>query len=201
MKKKMLVSYCALLLVFGLFVGSVRADSKFAFGLTYVNGFSDIVDLYEYNLKKEGYLVYSSDYLPVGISFRTDTKMFNHFHIGFGIGPLMYISAKDYDFFNAPVNAHVKYVFNEEGSSAPYVIGGISHHFASGDFVEDSGSGMLAGIGFELFRDKRVNMGILAAYDGAEIDFKKHQTSVSPYNDKIETIKPAEFTLSVMVIF
>jgi hypothetical protein len=177
-------------------------DSKFSFGLTYVSGFSDIVDLYKHNLEKEGYWVHSSDYTSMGISFRTNIKMFNKFAFGIGVGPLMYISAEEYDFFNIPASAFIRYTFSENANVSPYLCAGFSNHFASGDYVEDTTPGFMGGIGFELFKNRRVNMGILAIYDSSEIEFKKHQTYYyDGYNDTTEKIKPGEFMLGVYVIF
>lgn len=204
MKKNGLILIVIWLMLLGLLSSSAQArNTKYSFGLTYVSGFDDIVDIYENNLQKEGYYVYSSDYVPVGISFRSDTRIFNKFSFGIGLGPLMYISAEDYDFFNIPVSAFIRYTFNDEADASPYVCGGISNHFADGDYVEDTSPGFMAGVGFEFLRNKRVNMGVMAIYDSSEIEFKKHQSysSTDNYDDTIETVSPGEFMLGVFVIF
>jgi hypothetical protein len=204
MKKNGLILIVVCLMVMGLLSSAAQArNTKYAFGLTYVNGFDDIVDIYENNLQKEGYSVSSSDYVPVGVSFRSDTKIFNKVSFGIGVGPLMYISAEQYDFLNIPVSAFAKYTFNDGADASPYVCGGISNHFASGDYVEDTTPGFMAGVGYEFLRNKRVNMGVLATYDSSEIEFKKHQSysSVNNYDDTIETVNPGQFMLGVFVIF
>ncbi|MBN1846990.1 MAG: hypothetical protein JW932_00240 [Deltaproteobacteria bacterium] len=204
MKKNRWIMSVVCLMAMGILSSSAQArNTKYSFGLTYVSGFDDIVDIYENNLEKEGYSIYSSDYVPAGISFRSDTRIFNHFSLGVGVGPFMYISAEEYDFFNIPSSIFIRYTFNSEANATPYICGGISNHFASGDYVEDTSPGFMAGVGIEFLRNKRVNMGVLAIYDSSEIELKKHQSysSNNHYDDTIEAISPGEFMLGVFIIF
>jgi hypothetical protein len=195
MKKKGLV-FCIQLLMVTLFVtGSAKAaDWRFPVGLTYARGFEDVIDIYEDNLKAEGYYIYSVDYWPVGISFHPYVQFDSGFGVGFDVGPLMYITG-DREFFNIPISLDFRFLFIPTANTSPYVCVGGRHHLASGDYVEGSTPGFFGGFGIEFLRDKRVNMGIEVSYDSSEIELERRR-----YNTT-EDVNPSKFMVSIFVIF
>jgi hypothetical protein len=179
-----------------LFVSSSAkaADWRFPLGLTYASGFGDVMDIYEDNLKAEGYYVYSTDYSPVGISFHPYAQFESGFGVGFGVGPLMIISG-DREFFDIPIGLDFRYTFIPTANTSPYVRAGGRHHLASGDYVEGSTPGFFGGFGIEFLRDKKVNMGIEVSYDSSEIELERRR-----YNTT-EDVKPSELMVSIFAIF
>lgn len=195
MKKTFLVS-CILFLLMGLIVSgpSNAADWRFPVGFTYINNFGDVGDIYEENLKAEGYLVNSVESVPIGISFHPYVQFDNGIRIGTGIGPLMLIMG-DASFFNMPINLNGGYTFLPTGNTSPYVRAGVMFNAASGDYVEGTTPGFSGGIGVEFFRNRAVGLGIELSYDTSEIEFEKKA------NNSTENIKPAGLMFSIMAIF
>ena len=195
MKKTFLVS-CILFLLMGLIVSrpSKAAEWSFPVGLTYINGFGDVADIYEDNLKAEGYLVNSVESIPIGISFHPYVQFDNGFRIGTGIGPLMLIIG-DASFFNMPINLNGGYTFLPAANTSPYVHAGVMINAASGDYVEGTTPGFFGGIGVEFFRNRTVGLGIELSYDASEIEFEKK------VNNSTENIKPAGLMFSIMAVF
>ena len=178
--------------------GSAYAgDWRFPVGLSYISGVNDVSDLYEDNLDELGYITDSVDAIPVGVSFRPYYEFDNGLGIGMDFGPSMLIIG-DVDFFNFPVNATCRYTINHDADVAPYIRVGISHNFASGDYVESGETGLFAAVGLEMMRNKVVALGIEAAYDSSEIEFERY---VLYWDVVYEKIKPGGFTLTFSVIF
>jgi hypothetical protein len=152
------------------------------------------MDIYDDNVKAEGYLVTSTDYLPVGISFHPYVQFDNGFGVGASIGPTMIIYG-DADFFDIPIGLDVRYTFVPTASISPYVRVGGRNHFASGDYVEGTTPGFFGGIGFEFLRDRSVSVGVEVSYDASEVELER-----VGYNDT-EDFQPCELMVSVFVIF
>jgi len=196
MLKKSIGSFLMMVFILCIFSNSVQAGRwRLPVGLAYVNGLEEIVDLYEDNLEAEGYIVDTSVVFPVGITFQPYFEFDNGFGLGLGVGPIMYIDGDVADFVNVPINADVRYLFLNKGSTAPYLRAGVRTNVASGEYVESSSPGFIGGFGIEFLRDKRVNMGIEILYDSSEIEF-----TYLPENSTKE-IKPNEIVFSVYVIF
>ncbi len=198
--KKRGVDGCIQLLRVILFVSSSgeAADWRFPLGLTYTSGFGDVVDIYEDNLKAEGYLVTTTESLPVGISFHPYAQFDSGFGVGFGVGPLMIIYG-DREFFDIPIGLDFRYTFMPTANTSPYIRAGGRYHAASGDYVEGTTPGFFGGFGVEFLRDKRVNMGIEISYDSSEIELEKKKRY--PYTSTTENIQPCGLMLSIFVIF
>ena len=186
------------LLVFLLVpLGAGAGEWRTSVALSYVSGFSDIVDISEDNLNAQGYLTDSADGVPAGLALRQYYQFDNGFGPGIDIGPAMMFYG-DVDFSNVPVSLTCRYTFNQFSSVAPYVRAGLSNNYASGDYVEDTRVGFFGALGMEFFKDSQVNMGVEAAYDSSEIEMEKY----SLYRPmETENISPAEFTVSIFVIF
>ncbi len=117
MKNKCLIVLYAAFFMANLFICSpVKAEEwRFPVALSYANGFDDILDISEDNLRAEGYRTDSVDGLPVGVAFRPYFQFDNGFGLGADVGPAMMIFG-DVDFFNIPVNVNCRYtpIFTQE---------------------------------------------------------------------------------------
>lgn len=187
--------------------GSAMAGQmRWPIGISYVSGFGDLVDLYEDNLEAEleakGYTVIDNDddvdAWPVGISFQPYYQWDNGFRLGVGAGPIMIIMG-DVDHFQVPVSVTAGYTFMPDGPVSPYVKAGPSYHIASGDYVDGSNVGFVAGAGIEFLKSKRFALMLEAVYDSAEVDIEDHRPGAKLGDT--EGIKAAEFSVSVLFRF
>jgi hypothetical protein len=205
MRKKILVFIVALLIAGGLFSNPIDAvDWRFPVGLTYINGFGDVTDIYKDNMKAEGYMLLDESWdIPVGISFHPYVELDNGITIGTGFGPLAAIFVTtsssgggdgDKYFFDFPVNLTGGYVFIPSANISPYVRGGVMYHIASGDYVESSTPGLFGAVGVEFFRHNPVGLGIEIGYDSSEIELEKVGIGT-------EEIEPFGLMVSIFAIF
>lgn len=197
--------FFVLLMVVGFFIRPIEAaDWRFPVGLTYINGFGDVVDLYEDNLEAEGYIVDTSLEFPVGISFQPYVQLDNGVRFGAGVGPIAFIGG-DASFYDIPINVNAGYIFFPSANISPYVRGGLMYHIAGGDYVEGTSPGLFGGIGVEFSRKKSVSFGVELSYDTSEIEFEKYSSDSYYYwnSDKsgTEDIKPYGLMFSIFVVF
>lgn len=177
---------------------SVKAVNwRFPVGLSYISGFSDIADLHEENLEAEGYITTSVEPVPVALAFNPYVEFDFGLGIGAGVGPLMII-AGDTDFLNLPLKLDVRYAIPKIKVS-PYIRAGLSHHLASGEYVEGSTPGLFGGIGIEFLRNKMIGFGAEMSFDSAEIEFEKKYAETTATTT--EKIKPCEFMISIFAVF
>jgi hypothetical protein len=178
---------------------SHAADLRFPVGLTYISGFGDVLDVYQANIKAEGYSSDASSMVPVGVSFQPYLKLDNGLGIGGGAGPIaMIIGSRT--FFDLPVSIDARYIFLD-ADTAPYVRGGIKYHIASGDYVKGSKPGIFGAVGMELFRNSRVGIGMEMAYDSSEIDLETKRAGVRRVSISTKSVRPDGMTVSVFAIF
>jgi hypothetical protein len=200
------INCCVLLMMSCLVVvcvsGSAEAKGwRLPVGLTYVIGNSDVVDLYEKNLRASGYGVADNNWdFPVGISFNPYYEFGSGFRIGTGFGPMSIIMTTGADesfyFFNLPLNANIGFTFLPNSSVAPYIRGGVMYNLASGDYVDGTSPGLFGAVGIEFMRNRKVALGVEVAYDTSEIEFVKYYG-----NSSIEEIKPHEVMISIFASF
>jgi hypothetical protein len=191
---------CVLLLGFSSHANA--ADWRFPLGFTYASGFNDIVDIYENNLAKKGYIADTQYVWPIGIAFRPYFESESGLGFGTDIGPVMIVSTtggyEDYSFFNLPLNLNMRYTPFPKSDASPYIRGGASYNLASGDFVDKSKAGLFGAFGLEFNRTKSIGFGFEIAYDTSEIEMREYKTS-SKYSSK--AIKPGGFMASFFMVF
>jgi len=189
------------ILTFCLFTAdkSASADEwRLHVGLSYVSGFSDVVDAYKDNLEAEGYAITDDvESFPIGIAFNPNYEFDSGFRLGAGLGPLMMILG-DREHIEIPLALKAGYSFTPSAGTSPYILAGVSYHYASGDYVDSSSPGAMAAVGIEFFRDKPVGFGVELAYDGAEVDIEIYD---SFGNKTIDEIATAKTKLSVFAVF
>lgn len=188
--------------------GQSYADEfKFPVGFTYISGFNDVFSLYKDNLEAEGYDVSGNTLLPIGLTFQPYYQFDNGIGVGLGVGPVSYIIVEKtdwsgdstyMDFTDVPVQATVRYTFVPSSDISPYVRAGVSYHFASGDYVNNSNPGALGSVGVEFFRKSRVGFGLDVSYDSSTVEFDKIDNDGSM--DK-KSIAPGGLMVSIFAIF
>lgn len=198
-----------------MFVSSISVyagEWRFPVGLSYLSGFSDLVDIIEDNKKGEGYDIVTVDYIPVGVSFHPYVELDHGLSAGAGIGPLM-IGLGDVSFLVIPINADLRYFLMPDSSFSPYLRAGLRYDIATGDYIESSGFGFLTGVGVEFFRDKTVGLGVELMYDSTEIELESSKRELIEYSyygnyyyyyDTVKTtkkVKPGEIIFSVYAVF
>ena len=170
------------------------ADWNFAAGGTYLSGLNDLADTLEDNLEDRGFAV-DTLVIPIGASFQGYTEWESGFGFGFSLGPAM-AAFGDLDFVDVPVGVDARYSFRSDGNR-PYVRLGARYHAAGGDDIESGGAGPFAALGYEFRKPGATSgWGLELAYDGAELEVISTRSATG-----IEDIKPAEFMLSVFVLF
>lgn len=197
MKRVLCIGVVALAMIMAGYGSTAAGEWRVPFGISYISGVGEIVDLYEDNLDAEGYTTDSADGIPIGISVHPYYEFDFGLGIGIGIGPMMMIIG-DADFFNLPVNACLRFAFMPRSNTSLYLRAGASYNIASGDYVEDSEIGYMGAIGIEFMRHRTVSLGIEAGVNNSTIEFEDLTT---PDPDDTEEIEPLEFTASIFAVF
>lgn len=165
---------------------TVKADCdawRFALGYSFLNNVDELKDSYK-NLSKDagdGNDIYNTS---INISFQPYYQFENRWRAGAGVGPLI-LFLGDSQHIQVPVNLTMGYSFFQKSDYSAYFKAGISYHIASGDFYSDSSPGFYGGIGFVIFKTKRVHLGLEAAYDAAEIALDRASDQAD--HEKIKT--------------
>ena len=141
-------------------------------GPSYVSGIEDVLDLYEFNMERDGYSEVDVDMLlPVGIAFSADYQWASGVRVDLGLGPVFFI-AGDADHFEMPISSTVGYTFFPNSTVSPYIRAGLVHHLVSGDYDINSDPGLLAAAGIEFARDSVVKFTLEVATDQSEVEFE-----------------------------
>jgi len=194
---KMKFVFLLLAVMFSAIPSNIFASEwRFPIGLSYAQGFTDVVDLYKDNLEKEGYDVKSSGAIPVGISAKGYYQFDSGIGCGAGFGPMMIISSSEAYFFGFPLYADVRYTLLQGSNICPYVRAGIQYVSASGDYVKKSSPGFLGAIGVEFLRNKRVGFGLEFAVTTSKIEFEDKTSSKGK-----KEINPTKFLVSAFAVF
>ena len=208
---------CFIVMLSSASLVQAKTDWRFPVGLTYVTGFSDVLDQYKSNLEAEGYSVDTTLNVPVGITFNPYVEFDFGLRIGGGLGPFSMIavtkvgsspygsSSKDNNYYCLPINFNVGYSFLPKASISPYVKAGISYPIASGDFIEGKNAGFLGAVGVEFMRKRAVGLGLEIAIDTSTVSVVKEELLYyygRPYiNSTTEDIKPIGTSISFFVVF
>lgn len=140
---------------------------EWSIGPAYATGISDVTDLYERNLRNEGFEAEVDLEFPIGLSVAFHYEWASGMRGDVGLGPMFFISG-DVDHFELPLTATLGYTFMPGENISPYVRGGLSYHFASGDYYESSSPGLLVAAGVEF---ERITVDL--ALDNSELEFDR----------------------------
>ena len=172
---------------------------NFALGINYVDGLDELVDRYEENMVNEGYYSVDTVEIPVGLSFTPYYQYENGMQICAGIGPIVWLTG-DAEHFEFPARFGVGYSLFKDADMSPYLRGGLSYHFASGDYVEGSSAGFFGSVGVELAKfDNGGSIGIEFTVDTAEVDVEVIDNS--GFGGSTEGIKTTEMFVGVFFNF
>lgn len=172
------------------------SEFRFPVGLSYVQGFIDVVDLYKHNLKAEGYDVKGSGAIPVGLSAKGYYQFDSGFGFGAGLGPMMIVMSSEAYFFGLPLQADVRYTLLQGEDICPYIRAGVLYTAASGDYVKKSSPGFLGAIGVEFLRTQKVGFGLEFAITTSQIEFEDRTSSTGK-----KEINPTKFIISAFAVF
>jgi hypothetical protein len=200
MKKMSVLLIGVFMVLLCMTVSAEAGEWRFPFGPTYVSGFSDVADLFKDNLRYKGYIVDSSGGVPIGLSFHPYYQGESGLGMGLGFGPAMIImvdssNSDSYELVLVPVSLDVRYAFNITGSVSPYIRGGGTYLYASGDFKDSVQPGAFGAVGLEFLRNRKVSVGLEAGYDTSVVKMQRLR------NHTIESIHPIGFNASLYIIF
>ncbi len=200
MRKLSAILIGMLMILCTMAVSAEAGEWRFPFGPTYVSGFSDVAELFKDNLRYKGYSVESSGGVPMGLSFHPYYQWASGLGMGLGFGPAMAImvdssSSDSYDLVLVPISLDVRYAFNITGSVSPYIRGGGTYLYASGDFKDSVQPGAFGAAGIEFLRNRKVSVGLEAGYDTSVVKMQRLR------NNTIESIHPIGFYASLYIIF
>lgn len=177
-KKRLCCSLIAVLLVcWG--TSAQAGEGKFAVGLSYVDGFSDVIDHLKQPFEEAGYEM-DTFYIPAGLTFvggykfdsgldiLADVGPFAYYYIDAWLGPL----SGEYSYWDLPVGLTVGYDFSSGSKVSPFIRGGVRYHFAGGDFDTDSSIGPYVAGGINFFNTSAVKLQLEIAYDASKISIR-----------------------------
>ena len=175
--------------------GKASADEFwFRVQVSYLSGFSDLVDQYKDNIDAD-----VSWSVPVGISLFPHYQWDNGLQLGVGIGPAMIIMG-DATHWEVPLSLTLGYTLFPDKAISPYIRVGPSYHVAGGDFYDSSDLGVVAAVGVEFLQNEHFRFGVEGAYDSATTNIK---TRNGPFGGVEGTrgIKTAEFSIGLFFQF
>lgn len=195
MKRSLLIIVSTAIFCLSTAFSATAGEWRIPFGLTCMTGAYEFLGQIEDNLEAKGY---STDTFiwPVGITLQPYYEFDFGLGIGFGAGPLILVSG-DADALLLPVNAGLRYAFSPWAKVTPYVRAGVSYIVASGDYVEDSSTGLVGAMGVEFMRHKAVGLGIEVGYDNAVL--KMEDLEAGP--DETKDINAVGLIISIQAIF
>jgi len=173
-------------------------DWRFPVAISYSTGFVDVKDAALDYYRAQGWAVDEDVFVPVSVMFMPYVEFDSGIGVGASVGPPMFVAVEetvgtdestDLSYI-VPIGAHVRYTFLRDGNISPYARLGISYPIAGGNMIDGSTPGVLAGVGAEFLRTKKVGFGIEAAYDSSEVKMIGG-----------ERIKASEFLFSLYVVF
>jgi hypothetical protein len=134
-------------------------------GLAYASGIGDVTDLYEENLRIEGFDAEVDLKFPLGLTGAVRYDWPSGIRGDIGLGPMFFIGG-DIDHFELPLSVTVGYNFLPDANVSPYVRGGLIHHIASGDYYSSSDPGLFAAAGLDF-----THFSLEVALDRSEVEF------------------------------
>jgi hypothetical protein len=117
-------------------------------GVAYASDVENVADLYEENLRVEGFDAEVDLKFPLGVAAGVMYDWASGIRGDVGLGPMFFIGG-DVDHFEIPVSATVGM---RTADISPYVRAGVVYHFASGDYYESSTPGVFAAAGLDFER-------------------------------------------------
>jgi hypothetical protein len=182
-----------------LIAGGAQAGDNWRFpvGLSYIDGFSDVVSYYE-----DTYHADSGGFVPIGLSFTPYYQCNHGSRMGVDVGPAGVVmvtgGAEDRFFWNLPLAFTYGFTFMPSRSVAPYVRTGVKYNIAGGDDVQDSKAGLFVATGVEFLRHKICGVGVEVGYDDSEVTLGSDDWRGRSVD---RTVKPGGVIVSLRAVF
>jgi hypothetical protein len=151
---------------------------KYAVGLAYVDGPSQLGQAIQDRLDEEGYATELS-YIPIGSELRAYYQFDHGSMFGLDAGPWVVFKAEfsggkydgSYNHMDIPVGLTYGYMWAPSSWFSPYLRTGLKMHIGRGDFRDDTTVGALAAAGISLFNDKFMHAQLEIAYDTTQATY------------------------------
>jgi len=207
MKTKLLVASLCFAFASPAYCGEWRVGP----GLAVATGLHDVTHVYEdnYNNTHTTTQVDIKAVLPFSIAAQVTYTWNSGVRADLGLGPLFRIHDSGDGDVNTglshteiPINATVGYTFIPHGMVSPYVRAGLSHHFASGDYVVSSSPGVFGAVGLEFMRTRVASVSLEVAFDQAKVEFDRYQRdSLGAVTHSTEKMKTYDTVIALYVKF
>jgi len=163
---------------------------RFALGLTYMSGLTEVSDFIFDEVDAEDELV-----VPVGLSFVAGYEFSHGSRIAFDLGPAAVILLNsELEYWDVPLGLSYGFTFIPAASVSPYARVGFKYHIVGGgDWVGDSTPGFFVAAGIEFARTKPVGFGLEIAYDASEINLTESYWE--------EGVRPGQVLVSARAVF
>lgn len=176
-----------------LYSQNVSAEFRFPLGVTYTQGFGNIIDAHKKNRTADGYTSGKSNAWPAGFSASSYYLFSNGFSAGCSAGPLFLIRGNS-RLVLIPASVDCRYFYTLSERIKPFARAGFGFCYAAGTYVNGSVPGFTGGIGAEFLKFAPVDFGFDAGYSYYFIKYDK-----KPGNGS-QKINPVSFSFSVYAV-
>jgi hypothetical protein len=177
-----------------LIVGISPAHAlEWRLGLAYTSDVTEVADLYEENLRAEGFDASVDLKFPLGVAAGVMYDWESGIRGDLTLGPAFFIGG-EVDHFEMPLAATVGYNFWRTADISPYVRAGVIYHFASGDYYSSSKPGLLAALGLDFER-----FSVEVAVDTSEVEFDAFACDAAGANCRPGKVEFATYDLLASV--
>jgi len=145
--------------------------------VSYLSGISDVVDVYERNLRSEpGVVEVDTARFPFGVGFLGHYQADNGLRVDLGAGPVFAMLGVESDTISShhlelPLYATLGYTFSPDAERSAYVRAGVAYHLVDGDYEHGSDPGLYAAVGVELGRSDGSPWGFELGFDDSTVRF------------------------------
>jgi hypothetical protein len=182
------------------------AGFHFPVGVAYSSGFAKATDDLTRFYENAGYTIDHQIKIPLGLTLSPYYEWDFGLGVGLSVGPLGFLSIEEQLYsstswqsdthlsYIVPIGADVRYTFFRDKTFAPYLRVGFRYPIVGGPNLDGSNIGPFGAVGVELWRTKKVGMGLEIGYDASKI------TLQGPNNQKGE-VTYAGFTAGISILF
>ena len=184
MKSNHVKSIVTILIGLGLPRSVHAGEFHFSVAITYAQGINDAVDKLDDLYTAAGFTFDKDVVIPVGLSLSPYYEFDCGLGIGANVGPTSFIvidtrtfsggsSSHNIDVsYIIPVGADLRYTFLRDKNVSPYLRVGVRYPIVGGPNMDSSQPGPYGGIGLDLWRTKKVGMGVEVGYDASKVTVK-----------------------------
>ena len=164
-------------------------------GVAYTSDVEEVADLYEDNLRIEGFDASVELKFPLGVAAGVMYDWESGVRGDVTLGPAFFIGG-EVDHFEMPLAVTVGYNFMRTADISPYVRAGLIHHFASGDYYSSSTPGLIAAAGLDFER-----FSVELAVDTSEVEFDTFACDAGGANCRPGTVEFSTYDVLASVFW